>query len=66
MSPLLVNCSSQNESKITEEHKLKLPDVDTLTYNYMIKQSTLNAVNNASQLLTVIYTAIEAASVEYR
>ncbi|KAL2716860.1 uncharacterized protein V1478_014536 [Vespula squamosa] len=66
LSPLFVNCSSQSESKITEEYKLKLPDVDTLTYNYMIKQSTLNAVNNASELLTITYTAIEAASVEYR
>ncbi|KAL2739180.1 uncharacterized protein V1477_010569 [Vespula maculifrons] len=66
LSPLFVNCSSQRESKITEEYKLKLPDVDTLTYNYMIKQSTLNAVNNASELLTITYAAIEAASVEYR
>ncbi|XP_047347460.1 uncharacterized protein LOC124948197 isoform X1 [Vespa velutina] len=65
-SSFFVKCSSKNESKITEEYKLKLPDVNTLTYNYMINQSTLNAVNNASELLTIIYTAIEAASVEYR
>ncbi|KAK2588318.1 hypothetical protein KPH14_004335 [Odynerus spinipes] len=65
-SPLLVNCSSQTDSIKSEVNKLKLPDVNSLTYDYMIKQSTINAVNNASELLTITYTAIEAASIEYR
>lgn len=65
-TPLLVNCSSQKSSQITEIHKLKLPDTNLLTYDYLIKQSTIKAVNDSSELLTITYTAIEVASFDYR
>lgn len=37
-----------------------------LSYDYLIKQSTINAVNSASESLTVTYSAIETTSKEYR
>lgn len=66
LSPLFINDSSQNDAEITEENKLKLPDVKTMTYNYLVKQSTLKAINNASELLTITFLAIETISEEYR
>ncbi|KAI4487362.1 hypothetical protein M0804_005511 [Polistes exclamans] len=66
LSPLFINDSSQNDAEITEENKLKLPDVQTMTYNYLVKQSTLKSINNASELLTITFLAIETISEEYR
>ncbi|XP_043503472.1 uncharacterized protein LOC122525006 [Polistes fuscatus] len=66
LSPLFINDSSQNDAEITEKNKLKLPDVKTMTYNYLVKQSTLKAINNASELLTITFLAIETISEEYR
>ncbi|XP_015183698.1 PREDICTED: uncharacterized protein LOC107070222 [Polistes dominula] len=66
LTPLFTNDSSQNDAEITKENKLKLPDVQTMTYSYMVKQSTLKAINNASELLTITFLAIESTSQEYR
>ncbi|XP_014608020.1 PREDICTED: uncharacterized protein LOC106788861 [Polistes canadensis] len=66
LSPLFINDSSQNDAEITEENKLKLPDVQTMTYSYLVKQSTLKSINNASELLTITFLAIETISEEYR
>ncbi|XP_076685929.1 uncharacterized protein LOC143377959 [Andrena cerasifolii] len=54
--------------KPTEDDKLKFepPDVKTLTHEYMIQQSTIDAVNSATQILTVAYTAIIRTSNEYK
>ncbi|KAI4497512.1 hypothetical protein M0802_007523 [Mischocyttarus mexicanus] len=67
LSPLIHNPSSKEDTEIKEDTtKLNLPDVKTLTYNYMIKQSTLKAINNASDLITTTFLAIETLSEEYR
>ncbi|KAL7299995.1 hypothetical protein TKK_0007309 [Trichogramma kaykai] len=52
----------------THEQKLKFetPDASNLSYDYLIKQSTLSAVNSASQALTLTYSAIESNSKDYR
>ncbi|XP_014212210.1 uncharacterized protein LOC106642086 [Copidosoma floridanum] len=42
------------------------PNASNLSYDYLFKQSTVSAVNSASQTLTVTYTAIETTSREYR
>lgn len=54
--------------KPNTEDKLNLepPDIKDLSFDYMIKQSAIESVNSASQTLTVTYSAIEAASTEYR
>lgn len=54
--------------KPSADQKLTLeqPDPKNLSFDYMIKQSTVDAVNTASQVLTVTYSAIEATSREYR
>ena len=49
-----------------ERINLDPPDVKHLSFDYMIKQSAIEAANSASQTLTVTYTAIEAISKEYR
>lgn len=53
--------------KPMQDDKLKFepPDVKTLTHEYMIQQSMIDAANSASQILTVTYTAIIRTSNEY-
>jgi hypothetical protein len=41
-------------------------EASNLSYDYLLKQSTISAVNSASQTLTVTFTAIESTSKEYR
>ncbi|XP_018397226.1 PREDICTED: uncharacterized protein LOC108775383 isoform X1 [Cyphomyrmex costatus] len=65
-SILFAHCTSFD--KLNENEKLKLdpPDIKKLTYEYMIKQSALDAANSATQALTVTYMAIIDLSVAYR
>lgn len=51
-----------------DDQKLQFeaPSPSNLSYDFLIKQSTINAVNSASQALTVTYSAIENTSREYR
>ncbi|XP_050573206.1 uncharacterized protein LOC126913938 [Bombus affinis] len=55
-------------NKPTENDKLQFEPVDVkkLTPEYMIQQSTIDAVNSATQSLTVTYTAIMKISKEYK
>ncbi|XP_068967780.1 diablo homolog, mitochondrial-like [Bombus flavifrons] len=55
-------------NKPTENDKLQFEPVDVkkLTPEYMIQQSTIDAVNSATQSLTVTYTAIMKTSKEYK
>ncbi|XP_060818587.1 uncharacterized protein LOC132908537 [Bombus pascuorum] len=55
-------------NKPTENDKLQFEPVDVkkLTPEYMIQQSTIDAVNSATQSLTVTYTAIIKTSKEYK
>jgi len=41
-------------------------DIKKLTYEHMIRQSTLDVTNSATQALTIIYMAITDQSIEYR
>lgn len=55
-------------NKPTENDKLQFEPVDIkkLTPEYMIQQSTIDAVNSATQSLTITYTAIMKTSKEYK
>ncbi|XP_066587260.1 uncharacterized protein [Prorops nasuta] len=59
---------NNSSEKPTDEQKIQMDELNKskLTYDQMIKQSTIDAVNSASQALTVTYTAIETTSKEYR
>ncbi|KAK0163470.1 hypothetical protein PV327_007145 [Microctonus hyperodae] len=46
--------------------KLELPNVEKLSFDYLIKHSVIDTVNSTSQALTVVYSAIESTSKEYR
>ncbi|XP_076246857.1 uncharacterized protein LOC143186897 [Calliopsis andreniformis] len=54
--------------KPTEGDKLKFepPDIKKLTHEYMIQQSTIDALNSTTQILTIAYTAIIRTSDEYK
>lgn len=54
--------------KPTSENKLNLepPDARIYSHDFMVKQSTINAVNSATESLTITYTAVETLSKEYR
>lgn len=58
---------SENK-KPTEGDKLKFepPDIKKFTHEYMIQQSTIDAVNSATQTLTVTYIAIMRTTDEYK
>ncbi|XP_011504585.1 PREDICTED: uncharacterized protein LOC105367530 isoform X2 [Ceratosolen solmsi marchali] len=51
--------------KPNDDQKLQF-EASNLSYDYLLKQSTINAVNSASEALTVTFTAIETTSKEYR
>ncbi|OAD60625.1 hypothetical protein WN48_05142 [Eufriesea mexicana] len=55
-------------SKPTVDDKLQFESIDIkkLTPEYMIQQSTIDAVNSATQSLTVAYVAIMTTSNEYQ
>ncbi|XP_011310915.1 uncharacterized protein [Fopius arisanus] len=46
--------------------RFQVKEFEKLSFDYLIKQSSIEAVNSASQALTVTYTAIESTSKEYR
>lgn len=60
--------NDSDTKKPTQDDKLKFepPDIKTLTHEYMIQQSTIDAVNSSTQILTVAYTAIIRTSNEYK
>ncbi|CAL7943156.1 unnamed protein product [Xylocopa violacea] len=60
--------SEPETKKPTADDKLLFEPVDVkkLTPEYMIQQSTIDAVNSATQSLTVAYTAIMKISSEYK
>lgn len=64
---LFVHCISDKPSDKPTNKKLQFElDMKKLTYEYMIKQSILDSVNNTTQTLTVTYMAITELSTEYR
>ncbi|XP_057329510.1 uncharacterized protein LOC130670230 [Microplitis mediator] len=63
---LLARCDDKQKLENESIVKVKVPNLDKLSYDYMIKQSAVDAVNSASQALTIAYTAIESTSREYR
>ncbi|XP_008543186.1 uncharacterized protein LOC103568210 [Microplitis demolitor] len=63
---LLARCDDKKKFENESIVKVKVPNLDKLSYDYMIKQSAVDAVNSASQSLTIAYTAIESTSREYR
>lgn len=63
---MFVNCAEINKPNAEDRVQWEPPDFTKLTYDYMIKQSTVEAVNSITQSLTVTYTAIESTSIEYR
>ncbi|KAF7992426.1 hypothetical protein HCN44_001751 [Aphidius gifuensis] len=50
------------------DNKLKFEpiNIEKLSFDYMIKQSTIDSVNSATQVITVTYSAIESTCNEYR
>lgn len=63
---LFTNDFDAKKPTAKEKLKLELPDVKKLTHEYMIQQSTVDAVNSATQALTVTYLAIVKTSNEYK
>jgi len=63
---LFVHCTSFDKPSENEKLKLEPPDIKKLTHEYMIKQSALDAVNSATQALTITYMAIIDLSAAYR
>ncbi|XP_012264309.2 uncharacterized protein LOC105690794 isoform X2 [Athalia rosae] len=63
---MFIDSTSTAKPSANQKLTLEPPDVKNLSYDYMIKQSTIDSVNTASQMLTVTYSAIETASKEYR
>lgn len=66
--PSFLYSNDTNNKKPTEDEKLIFEplDVTKFTPEYMLKQSTVDAVNCATQTLTVTYMAILTASNEYK
>lgn len=63
---IFAHCTSSEKPGENDKLKLVPPDLKTLTHEYMIKQSALDAANSATQALTIIYMSIIDLSVEYR
>ncbi|XP_031825906.1 uncharacterized protein LOC116424098 isoform X2 [Nomia melanderi] len=61
--------NNQSETKRpTVEEKLNLepPDIKKLTVEYMIQQSIVDSINNATQALNIAYMAVMRTSNEYK
>ncbi|CAL1676032.1 unnamed protein product [Lasius platythorax] len=65
-SMLFAYCNSFEKPSADKKLQFEPLDLKKLTHEYMIKQSILNAVNSATQTLTVTYMAIADLSIEYR
>ncbi|XP_063976191.1 uncharacterized protein LOC135162037 [Diachasmimorpha longicaudata] len=65
---IFAKCEGFETSGLKEEQRVKfqVKDFEKLSFDYLIKQSSIEAVNSASQALTVTYSAIEITSNEYR
>ena len=63
---MFTNPDPPKEPTIDQKLQFEPLNASHFSYDYLIKQSSVNAVNSASQVLTVTYTAIEATSREYR
>ncbi|XP_070160937.1 uncharacterized protein [Polyergus mexicanus] len=64
-SVLFTYCTSDKPST-NKKIQFETLDMKKLTHEYMIKQSILDAVNSATQTLTVTFMAITDLSIEYR
>ncbi|KAJ8687029.1 hypothetical protein QAD02_022823 [Eretmocerus hayati] len=64
--PVFTSPDPPKDPKEDQKLLFDTPTASQFTYDYLIKQSTVSAVNSASQALTVTYAAVEATSVEYR
>ncbi|OXU31667.1 hypothetical protein TSAR_000708 [Trichomalopsis sarcophagae] len=65
-APMFTNPDPPKDPNNDQKLQFEPPSPSNLTYDFLIKQSTINAVNSASQALTVTYSAIENTSREYR
>lgn len=65
-APLFTSPDPPKNPNHDQKLQFEAPNASNLSYDYLIKQSTVNAVNSASQALTVTYSAIETTSKEYR
>lgn len=65
-STLFVYCTSSDKPSANNKIQFEPLDIKKLTHEYMIKQSVLDAVNSATQTLTVTYMTITDLSNEYR
>ncbi|XP_015127286.1 uncharacterized protein LOC107048574 [Diachasma alloeum] len=65
---IFAKCEGFDNSGLKEEQRVKfeVKEFEKLSFDYLIKQSSIEAVNSASQALTVTYSAIESTSKEYR
>ncbi|KAM0728361.1 hypothetical protein ACS0PU_005143 [Formica fusca] len=65
-SILFTYCTSSDKPNTNKKIQFEPLDMKKLTHEYMIKQSILDAVNSATQTLTVTFMAITDLSIEYR
>lgn len=65
-SILFTYCTSSDKPNTNKKLQFEPLDTKKLTHEYMMKQSILDAVNNATQTLTVNFMAITDLSIEYR
>ncbi|XP_054015263.1 uncharacterized protein LOC128896098 isoform X1 [Hylaeus anthracinus] len=60
------NHSESKKPMADDKLNLEPPDIKKLTIEYMIEQSTIDSINNASQTLTITYMAVMRTSTEYK
>ncbi|XP_076173345.1 uncharacterized protein LOC143149656 [Ptiloglossa arizonensis] len=60
------NHSETKKPLPNDKLNLDPPDIKKLTIEYMIQQSTIDSINNATQTLTIVYMAIMRTSSEYK
>ncbi|KAG7199399.1 hypothetical protein KM043_014030 [Ampulex compressa] len=63
---LFGNDAPPKKPTVNDKLKFETPDFRKFTQEYIIQQSTVDAVNSASQVLTTTYMAIVTASNEYK
>ncbi|XP_043257104.1 uncharacterized protein LOC122399992 isoform X2 [Colletes gigas] len=61
------NNHSESKKPMPEDKlNLEPPDIKKLTIEYMIQQSTIDSINNATQTLTIVHMAVMRTSSEYK
>ncbi|XP_076662074.1 uncharacterized protein LOC143365614 [Halictus rubicundus] len=63
---LFENQSETKRPTVNDKLNLEPPDIKKLTVEYMIQQSIVGSINNATQTLNVAYMAIMRISSEYK